>query len=162
MSDYNVWADLFDTWQSSSDWIKALLIITPPAFGLGMVALLLRHRARMQRQVWLSGHGQWMEPRPKPHNSTPPATEIPMLTGLRDAQTRLEQGAKQVQYRPELARIPQKCPDILRPETVENHPMSDEEIRQRFHDIIVEEHRRGRPPGEALQRVRKFLLDLDD
>ncbi len=24
MPDYNFWADLLDTWQASSDWIKAL------------------------------------------------------------------------------------------------------------------------------------------
>lgn len=40
MEDYNFWADLLDTYQSSSDWIKALWIIIPPAFLLCLVGLL--------------------------------------------------------------------------------------------------------------------------
>ncbi|WP_272950769.1 hypothetical protein V6582_15340 [Agrobacterium vitis] len=44
MADYNVWADLFDTWQSTSDWVKALIIVVPPAFVATMLALLLRYR----------------------------------------------------------------------------------------------------------------------
>ena len=44
MENYNFWADLLDTYQSSADWIKALWLIVPPAFVLGLVALLLHYR----------------------------------------------------------------------------------------------------------------------
>lgn len=37
MNDYNFISDLLDTFQSSSDFIKALMIVTPPAFVLGLV-----------------------------------------------------------------------------------------------------------------------------
>jgi hypothetical protein len=40
--DYNFWADLLDTYQSLSDWIKALWLLVPPAFVLGLVAILRR------------------------------------------------------------------------------------------------------------------------
>jgi len=32
--DYNFWADMLDTFQSSPDWIKALWLLIPPAFLL--------------------------------------------------------------------------------------------------------------------------------
>ena len=44
MDDYNFWADLFDTYQSTADWIKALWLIVPSAFLLGLIALILRYR----------------------------------------------------------------------------------------------------------------------
>ena len=44
MDDYNFWADLFDTYQSTADWVKALWLIAPPAFLLGLIALILRYR----------------------------------------------------------------------------------------------------------------------
>ncbi|MEM5470777.1 hypothetical protein WNZ14_03480 [Hoeflea sp. AS60] len=45
MEDYNFWADLLDTYQSSPDWIKALWIIIPPTFLLCLVGLMRpRHR----------------------------------------------------------------------------------------------------------------------
>lgn len=48
MADYNFWADLLDTWQSTSDGIKALALVTPPLFFVSLIALLLGHRARMK------------------------------------------------------------------------------------------------------------------
>ena len=39
MKDYNFWADLLDTFQSSADWIKALWLAMPPAFVLALVWL---------------------------------------------------------------------------------------------------------------------------
>lgn len=49
MDNYNIWADLLDTFQSPPDWIKALCLIVPPAFLLALAALLTRrttsHRA---------------------------------------------------------------------------------------------------------------------
>ena len=49
MTDYNFWQDLFDTYQSLSDWLKILWLIVPPAFVLGLVALTLRFRIESRR-----------------------------------------------------------------------------------------------------------------
>jgi hypothetical protein len=49
MDDYNFWSDLLATWQSTSDWIKALAILTPQATALAALALLLRHRQARRR-----------------------------------------------------------------------------------------------------------------
>ena len=48
MEEYNFWRDLFDTFQSLSDWIKALWLIVLPAFVLGLIALILRHRVAVK------------------------------------------------------------------------------------------------------------------
>jgi hypothetical protein len=51
MDDYNFLADLLDTFQSSSDYIKTVVILTPPVFLLGIIHLLTRHRGRtIQRE----------------------------------------------------------------------------------------------------------------
>lgn len=42
MDPYNFWQDFFDTYQSLPDWLKALWLIVPPAFVLGLLALLTR------------------------------------------------------------------------------------------------------------------------
>ena len=42
---YNFWQDFFDTYQSLSDWMKFAWLIVPPAFVLGLVALVLHFRA---------------------------------------------------------------------------------------------------------------------
>jgi hypothetical protein len=44
MDGYNFWQDFFDTYQSLSDGTKALWLIVPAAFVLGLIALILRHR----------------------------------------------------------------------------------------------------------------------
>ena len=46
MEPYNFWQDFFDTYQSLSDWMKMLWLIVPPAFILGLVALVMRPGAR--------------------------------------------------------------------------------------------------------------------
>ena len=46
MEDYNLWADLLDTFQSSADWIKALWLVIPPAFVLALVGLIRRRAGR--------------------------------------------------------------------------------------------------------------------
>ena len=55
MADYNLWADLLDTFQSSSDYIKTVILIVPPVFVLVVFALsvwwrsqVLRYRSRTQ------------------------------------------------------------------------------------------------------------------
>ena len=49
MEGYHFWKDVLDTYQSSSDLIQALWLIVPPAFLLGLIALLLRHRVQRKR-----------------------------------------------------------------------------------------------------------------
>ena len=49
MDAYGFWQDLFDTYQSLSDWLKALWLIVPPLFLLGLLALLLHHRLAVRR-----------------------------------------------------------------------------------------------------------------
>ena len=49
MDNYNFWQDLFDTYQSLSDWLKILWLIVPPAFVLGLVALTLRFRIESRK-----------------------------------------------------------------------------------------------------------------
>ncbi len=46
MEDYNFWADLLDTFQSSADWIKALWLTIPPAFVLTLIWLIRRRVAQ--------------------------------------------------------------------------------------------------------------------
>ena len=47
MEDYNFWADLLDTFQSSADWIKALWLIVPPGFVLALIWLIRRRVGRI-------------------------------------------------------------------------------------------------------------------
>ena len=49
MDDYNFWQDFFDTYQSLSNGTKALWLIVPPAFLLGLMALILRHRVAVRQ-----------------------------------------------------------------------------------------------------------------
>ena len=49
MEHYNLWQDFFDTYQSLSDATKALWLIVPAAFVLGLVALILRTRVALRK-----------------------------------------------------------------------------------------------------------------
>jgi len=49
MDGYNFWQDFFDTYQSLSNSTKALWLIVPPAFVLGLIALVLRHRVAVRQ-----------------------------------------------------------------------------------------------------------------
>lgn len=56
MQDYNLWADLLATFRASPDFIKALWLLVPPGFVLGMMALAvwmvrLRWRAKPAPQA---------------------------------------------------------------------------------------------------------------
>ena len=56
MNDYNFWADLLDTFQSSSDFIKALWLLVPPTFLLALIAMLMRFRIASKRaEIALEG-----------------------------------------------------------------------------------------------------------
>ena len=48
MEDYNFWQDFFDTYQSLSDPTKALWLIVPAGFLLGLMALIMRHRVAVR------------------------------------------------------------------------------------------------------------------
>ena len=65
MDDYNFLADLLDTFQSSSDYIKTVIILTPPVFVLGIVHLLTRHRRRQVALTPLDGYTKKAEPQPR-------------------------------------------------------------------------------------------------
>ncbi|NVK34103.1 MAG: hypothetical protein HWE23_06470 [Rhodobacteraceae bacterium] len=47
--DYNFWQDFFDRYQSLSDWMKMLWLVVPPAFVLGLIALVMRMRINSKR-----------------------------------------------------------------------------------------------------------------
>ncbi len=47
MEDYNLWADLLDTFQTSPEWIKALWLLIPPAFVLALIWLFRRRVVRV-------------------------------------------------------------------------------------------------------------------
>ena len=49
MDGYNFWKDLLDTYQSLSDGMKALWLIVPAAFVLGLSWLILRTRVALRK-----------------------------------------------------------------------------------------------------------------
>jgi hypothetical protein len=46
MDSYNFWQDFFDTYQSLSDWMKALWLIVPPAFLLLLIRQFTHRRKK--------------------------------------------------------------------------------------------------------------------
>lgn len=44
MESYNFWQDLFDTYQSLSDWMKFAWLVVPPVFVLSLTAMVMRFR----------------------------------------------------------------------------------------------------------------------
>jgi len=48
MEDYHFWQDFFDTYQSLSNSTKALWLIVPAAFLLGLIALVMRYRVAVR------------------------------------------------------------------------------------------------------------------
>ena len=60
MESYSFWRDFFDTYQSSPDWIKALWLVVPPSFLLGVLALVLRYRVAVRRlERFADGRPVW-------------------------------------------------------------------------------------------------------
>ncbi|WP_429932334.1 protein kinase [Agrobacterium vitis] len=139
MADYNLWADLFDTWQSSSDWIKALAILTPQGFAISVLALLLRHR---RERPGNPPQAAVYQPPPRPEDSAE-IIDVTILDAATNLQTRLEEARR-----------------ILLPQ---NRTLHDSEelgrrtIRQQIEQIILEEYHRRSDPADALERVRQFL-----
>ena len=50
MDSYNFWQDFFDTYQSLSDWMKALWMVAPPTFIL-MLVKLVAHGSKQREPV---------------------------------------------------------------------------------------------------------------
>lgn len=50
MNNYNFWADLLFTFQSSPDWIKALWLLVPPAFLLAATVIMIWFRLAVRRE----------------------------------------------------------------------------------------------------------------
>ena len=53
MDDYNFWADLLDTFQSSSDYIKTVILLAPMLFVLSVLFLVLRYRHKPKPPILL-------------------------------------------------------------------------------------------------------------
>lgn len=51
MESYNFWQDVFDTYQSLSDWMKFAWLVVPPAFLLGFLAPVMRYRLAAKRAM---------------------------------------------------------------------------------------------------------------
>jgi len=49
MQDYNFWADLLDTYQSLSIWMKTMWLVVPPTFLIALLTIILRHRIAYKR-----------------------------------------------------------------------------------------------------------------
>ncbi|WP_429923926.1 protein kinase [Agrobacterium vitis] len=134
MADYNVWADAFDTWQSMADWVKAIAIVMPPVFAMGVLALLLRYRLALRRDLPRPVAFDLLEPQP---DDPPASIDNTILEATTDLQHRLEEARRRL------------MPD----RSVQQRA----EVRERIEEIIREEFYRGTEPGEALERVRAFL-----
>ncbi|MCF1493034.1 protein kinase [Agrobacterium vitis] len=137
MADYNVWADAFDTWQSMADWVKAIAIVMPPVFAMGVLALLLRYRLALRRDLPRTVAFDLLEPQP---DDPPASIDITILEATTDLQHRLEEARRRLMPPDEPAR-------------------SSLETRQKIEQIILEEYHRKSDPADALARVRRFLRE---
>ncbi|WP_429929745.1 protein kinase [Agrobacterium vitis] len=150
MADYNVWADLFDTWQSTSDWVKALVIVVPPVFVATVLALLLRYRQKTADIPVRSGSASLSAVsrlQPELEGMPEPGDEMDLV--LLDAATNL-------QHRLEDARR------LLNPQESSVATWADlgrSDIRQQITQIILEDYQRGSEPEVALWRARQFLAN---
>jgi Mg2+/Co2+ transporter CorB len=50
MDNSDFWRELFDTYQSLSEWIKTLWLIVPPLSILALIALAMHYRLTRRRQ----------------------------------------------------------------------------------------------------------------
>ncbi|MUO87432.1 protein kinase, partial [Agrobacterium vitis] len=140
MADYNVWADIFDTWQSMADWVKAIAIVMPPVFAMGVLALLLRYRLALRRDPPRPVAFDLLEPQP---DDPPASIDITILEATTDLQPRLEEARRRLMPPDDPAR-------------------SNLETRQKIEQIILEEYHRKSDPADALARVRRFLREEGD
>ncbi|MCF1482618.1 MULTISPECIES: protein kinase [Rhizobium/Agrobacterium group] len=137
MADYNVWADAFDTWQSMADWVKAIAIVMPPVFAMGVLALLLRYRLALRRDRPRPVAFDLLEPQP---DDPPASIDNTILEATTDLQYRLEEARRRLMPPNEPAR-------------------SNQETRKKIEQIILEEYHRKSDPADALSRVRRFLRE---
>ena len=63
MEDYNFWADVLNTFRSVNDWVKALWLVVPPIFILGLIkmALTARRLSKLQ-ELGFDTHGLYRLP----------------------------------------------------------------------------------------------------
>ncbi|MGV1769813.1 protein kinase [Agrobacterium vitis] len=137
MADYNVWADIFDTWQSMADWVKAIAIVMPPVFAMGVLALLLCYRLALRRDPPRPVAFDLLEPQP---DDPPASIDNTILEATTDLQHRLEEARRRLMPPDEPAR-------------------SSLETRQKIEQIILEEYHRKSDSADALARVRRFLRE---
>ncbi|MVA24765.1 protein kinase [Agrobacterium vitis] len=142
MADYNVWADLFRTWQSTSDWIKAVAIVTPPAFAMGALALLLRYRLAAHQDLPRTYH--LLEP-PQHPAQPPEIVDSTAVDAANDLQNRLEDARRTLMQQGR--------------SLTDRSQQTDPETRQKIEQIILEEYHRKSDPSDALARLRQFLID---
>ncbi|MGV1769665.1 protein kinase [Agrobacterium vitis] len=96
MADYNVWADLFDTWQSTSDWVKALVIVVPPVFVATVLALVLCYRQKVREDgpvhsgAYHISAPQQFQPRPEDMPEPVDRMDHMLLDAATNLQHRLE------------------------------------------------------------------------
>ncbi|MUZ64026.1 protein kinase [Agrobacterium vitis] len=150
MADYNVWADLFDTWQSTSDWVKALVIVVPPVFAATVLALLLRYRQKTADIPVHSGIASLsavsrLQPEPADMPELGDTIDLMLLDAATNLQHRLEDARR-----------------LLNPQESSVATWADlgrSDIRQQITQIILEDYHRGSEPEVALRRARQFLAD---
>ncbi|MUZ72877.1 protein kinase [Agrobacterium vitis] len=146
MADYNVWADLFDTWQSTSDWVKALVIVVPPVFVATVLALLLHYRQKVREDGPVPSGVYHLSP---PQNLQLRPEDMPEPDDMIDHM--LLDAATNLQHRLEEAR------QSLHPQENPGPDLGRAKTRQQITQIILEEYNRGSDPGVALRRGREFL-----
>ncbi|WP_137135358.1 protein kinase [Rhizobium sp. FKY42] len=147
MPDYNFWADLLDTWQASSDWIKALTILTPPASLLGILALQLWYRLQVKGMGPGIGTGMGTGAIHRQPAAYAPGETVgdPMLGALIDVRNDLQSGLHSGGNR--------SLPATTAPQGEDGQS----DLKSRLRRIITDEYHRGSSPEEALRRARDIL-----
>ncbi|KQZ63145.1 hypothetical protein ASD54_01840 [Rhizobium sp. Root149] len=155
MPDYNFWADLLDTWQASSDWIKALKILTPPAGLIGILALQLWYRLQVKGlgtgMATDMGTGLGTGAIHRPPVAYAPGEPVgeQVLGALIDLRNDLQSGLRSGGNRS----LP--APTALQGEDGQS------DLKSRLRRIITNDYHRGSSPEEALRRARD-ILDRQD
>src|SRR6056297_2277456 len=93
MEETTFWQALFAAYQSTTDWVKALWLIVPPAFIVAMTALILRrhrpvpeHDGELVYTVHRDATGQYRILR---HAPSTPSVDTPTLLPLEHDQPTL-------------------------------------------------------------------------
>lgn len=147
MPDYNFWADLLDTWQASSDWIKALTILTPPASLIGILALQLWYRLQVKGLGigMATGLGTGAIHRPPAAYAPGEPVGEQVLGALIDLRNDLQSGLRSGGTR------------SLPAPTATQGEDGQSDLKSRLRRIITDEYHRGSSAEEALRRARDIL-----